>query len=198
MGVRSTAPLDRQPSLAGSLIMVRPLLDDDCERLYAIASDPLMWEQHPSQDRTQRRVFQRWFDAARASGGALTALDRRDHAIIGTSRFDNYDQARREVEIGWTFLARSHWGGDYNAEMKQLMLRHAFRSVDAVVFRAHGGNVRSQRAIEKLGAVRVGTEADPHGRGDNVVFRLEKSRFRPELTGGSQSHGMVTGGDSDG
>ena len=170
--------LDRQPVLAGSLLLLRPLRHDDVEALYAVACDPLLWEQHPSSDRVEREVFDRWFEAALASGGALTAVDQRDGAVIGTSRFDRYNPARREVEIGWTFLARSHWGGTYNAEMKRLMLEHAFACVDAVVFRAHAGNVRSQRAIEKLGAVRVGHEDDPHGRGQNSVFRLDRSTFK--------------------
>ena len=170
--------LDRQPRLAGELLELRPLRPDDLDALYAIASDPLVWEQHPSKDRTQRRVFEQWFDDAMASGGALVAIDRTDGSMIGTSRFDHYDAARREVEIGWTFLARSRWGGQYNRAMKHLMLEHAFAAVDAVVFTIHSDNVRSQRAVEKLGATRVGTEIDPHGRGENYVFRLE----RPQAT----------------
>ncbi len=170
-------PLDRQPVLKGELVEIRPLRDTDFESLFGISSDPLLWEQHPSKDRTQRSVFQRWFDDATASGGALTVVDRRNGRIIGTSRYDGYDEAGSEVEIGWTFLARSHWGGSYNSEVKQLMLHHAFGSVEAVVFRVHSENRRSQRAVEKLGAVRVGTEVDPHGRGENYVFRLGAPRF---------------------
>jgi RimJ/RimL family protein N-acetyltransferase len=164
---------DREPVLEGDLIQLRPLRERDFPSLYAVASDPLVWEQHPSKDRTQRVIFRRWFDDALASGGALAVIDRRDGRIIGTSRFDRYEPGRSEVEIGWTFLARSHWGGRYNAEVKRLMLRHAFCSVRTVVFRVHSLNLRSQRAVEKLGAVRVGTEIDPHGRGENHAFRLE-------------------------
>lgn len=145
----------------------------DFDALCEIAADPLLWEQHPSKDRTERSVFERWFDDAMTSGGALVAIDRTDGRIIGTSRFEHYDAARREVEIGWTFLRRSHWGGRYNREMKRLMLEHAFAVVDAVVFRVHSDNVRSQRAVEKLGAIRVGAEVDPDGRGENHVFRLD-------------------------
>lgn len=168
--------LDRQPVLEGELVQLRPLQRADFASLRAIASDPLLWEQHPSKDRTQADVFQRWFDEAMACKGALTVIERRDGRIIGTSRFEGYDEARSEVEIGWTFLARSHWGGTYNSEMKRLMLRHAFRSVRAVVFRVHSLNMRSQRAVEKLGAVHVGTEVDQHGRGENHVFRLTRGR----------------------
>lgn len=165
--------LDRQPLLEGELVLLRPLRASDFSDLYVIASDPLLWDQHPSKDRTQRAVFRAWFDDAMASGGALAVLDRGDGRIIGTSRFDHHEPTRSQVEIGWTFLARSHWGGSYNADVKQLMLQHAFRSVDVVVFRVHSLNIRSQHAVEKLGATRVATEIDPHGRGENHVFRLE-------------------------
>lgn len=168
---------DRQPVLVGELVGLRPLQEDDFPALFAIASDPLLWEQHPSRDRSQEVVFRAWFDKALASGGALVVTDRLDGAIIGTSRFDRHDPGRHQIEIGWTFLARSHWGGAYNGEMKRLMLEYAARFVEHVVFRAHAQNARSQRALEKLGAVRVGTEPDERGWGDNVVFRVEVSQW---------------------
>jgi RimJ/RimL family protein N-acetyltransferase len=169
-------PFDRQPVLKGELVEVRPLRDVDFESLFAISSDPLLWEQHPAKERAERSGFERWFEEATASGGALTVIDLRDGRIIGTSRYHGYDEARSEVEIGWTFLARSHWGGPYNADLKRLMLQHAFAFVDSVVFKVHSENFRSQRAVAKLGAVLVGTEVDPQGRGENYIFRLEAPR----------------------
>jgi N-acetyltransferase len=164
--------IDRQPTLEGELLLLRPLRDGDFPALFAIASDPLVWEQHPSNDRTDLDVFRRVFDDTLGSGGALAVIDRRDGQVIGTSRFDRYDPIRSEVEIGWTFLARSHWGGVFNGEMKRLMLRHASLFVETVVFRVHSENLRSQRAVEKLGAVRTGSEVDAGGRGENYIFRL--------------------------
>ena len=174
--------LDRQPRLVSEFVELRPLEVGDFDALYAISSDPLLWEQHPSKDRTRRDVFERWFDKAAASGGALVAIDRTEGCVFGTSRFDHYDAKQSQVEIGWTFISRDYWGGGYNGGMKRLMLEHAFQSVDTVVFRIHSENVRSQRAVEKLGAARVGTEIDPDGRGDNFVFRLKRPdvSFVPE------------------
>lgn len=119
-------------------------------------------------------MFRRWFGDALASRGALVAEDTHGGQVIGTSRYVLC--AEDEVEIGWTFLARSRWGGTWNGEMKRLMLDHAFRAVRTVTFTVHAGNIRSQRAVERLGAVRVGTTADEHGRGENVVFRLERRK----------------------
>jgi N-acetyltransferase len=167
--------IDRQPILKGELVVLRPLQDEDFPALYEIASDPLLWEQHPSKDRTEEAAFRRVFDQTLASGGALAVVDRGDSRVIGTSRFDRYDPAQSQIEIGWTILARSHWGGVYNGEMKRLMIRHASKFVESVVFRVHSLNFRSQRAVEKLGATRVGSEVDAEGRGENFIFRLELS-----------------------
>src|SRR5262249_40672729 len=153
--------------LKGKLLELRPLQSDDYDDLYAVAADPLIWEQHPAKDRYKEDVFKGFFRDALASGGALLATDRKDRHVIGSSRFHGYDAVKSEIEIGWTCLARSHWGGVFNAEMKQLMLRHAFRFVNSVLFIVGPQNYRSQRAIEKIGAVRAGWRLD--GTGQNSL-----------------------------
>ena len=143
---------DLQPTLTGDLIELRPLTVADYESLYDAASDPLIWEQHPESDRYRREVFQRYFDGAMDSKGALAIIERKSGRIIGSSRYCNLDEAAGEVEIGWTFLERAFWGGLYNRELKSLMLRHAFRFVDRVLFVVGENNIRSQKALEKIGA----------------------------------------------
>jgi len=140
---------DLQPILKGKLLELRPLRPEDFHDLYAVASDPLIWEQHPIKDRYKEEVFNAFFREALESGGALIANDSKDGQVIGSSRFHGYDKEKSEIEIGWTFLARSHWGGIYNREMKQLMLRHAFQFVNSVIFLVGPQNLRSQRAMEK-------------------------------------------------
>ena len=163
-----------QPTLAGRLLTLRPLRPGDFAALYAVAADPLIWEQHPARDRWREDVFGIFFAEALASGGALAAIDAGDGRMIGSSRFHGYDPRHRQVEIGWTFLARSHWGGVYNAEMKRLMLDHAFRFVDSVLFIVGPHNLRSQRAVEKIGGVRDGRRRDDTGL-ESFVFRLTAS-----------------------
>jgi RimJ/RimL family protein N-acetyltransferase len=169
-------PFDLQPTLTGELLELRPLRAEDFADLYAVASDPLIWEQHPARDRYQEEVFKGFFREALASGGALLALDRQDGRVIGSSRYYGYDAEKSEVEIGWSFLARSHWGGVYNGEMKRLMLRHAFRFVNRVLFVIGSENRRSQRAVEKIGGVRVGTRPGAGGR-SNLVYQLTAATF---------------------
>lgn len=164
-------PFELQPHLTGELIELRPLREDDFAALFAVASDPLIWEQHPNSDRYQEEVFRAFFRDAMASGGALLALDRESGRVIGSSRYFGYDEANSEVEIGWSFLARSHWGGVYNGEMKRLMLAHAFRFVQSVVFLVGPMNYRSQRAVEKIGGIREGTRLNSIGR-ESVLFRV--------------------------
>ncbi len=147
---------DWQPTLRGDLLELRPLRPDDRDALFRVASDPLIWEQHPDSDRWKEGVFRTFFQDALDSGGALIALDRATGQVIGSSRYFGHDPERSVVEIGWSFLARACWGGTYNGEMKRLMLEHAFRSVARVLFIIGPANRRSQRAVEKIGGVRAG------------------------------------------
>ena len=172
----SESPVDLQPVLEGELLTLRPLRPGDFDELFAVASDRLIWEQHPVRDRYREEVFREFFRTGLECRGALIALDRRDGQVIGSSRFYGYDAAKREVEIGWTFLARRCWGGRYNGEMKRLMLEHAFRFVDRVIFVIGPGNLRSRRAVEKIGAVLIGTRVEETGR-ESVVYGLTKSEY---------------------
>jgi len=168
---------DLQPILKGELLELRPLRAEDFHDLYTVASDPLIWEQHPIKDRYKEEVFKGFFHDALDSGGALIAIDSKDGQAIGSSRFHGYDSEKSEIEIGWTFLAKSHWGGIYNREMKQLMLRHAFKFVNSVIFLVGPQNLRSQRAVEKIGGVRVGTKPAGDGR-ESFVYQITASTFR--------------------
>jgi N-acetyltransferase len=165
-----------QPVLRGHRLWLRPLREGDWDQLYAAASDPLIWEQHPAPDRHREEVFRGFFREAMESGGAFVVLDARNDRVIGSSRYLGYDPERSEIEIGFTFLARAYWGGLYNREMKDLMLQHAFRFVQHVVFLVGLENWRSQKAMEKIGGRQVGTRVNGAGR-ENMVFQIEKKGF---------------------
>jgi RimJ/RimL family protein N-acetyltransferase len=159
--------MELQPTLVGELVLLRPTVPEDWEGMYAAASDPLIWELHPFNDRWQEPVFRRYFDDALASGGGLTIVDKATGAIIGASRYAFPDAARDEIEIGWTFLARAYWGGAYNGEVKRLMLDHIHRYAASVVFVIGEHNFRSRRAIEKIGGM---LQQGRHDRGDGTII----------------------------
>jgi N-acetyltransferase len=166
-------PFDKQPTLTGDRLLLRPLRAEDYDEIYAAAADPLIWEQHPARNRHEPGVFR-----------ALIAIDRATGRQIGWSRYHGYDEAASEVEIGWTFLARAYWGGAYNGEMKRLMLAHAFASVRTVLFVVGTGNVRSQRAVEKLGATRR-TEIRVNATGsESYVYALTAADYAGVQTKG--------------
>jgi RimJ/RimL family protein N-acetyltransferase len=165
---------DLQPILTGTLLELRPLQAGDWEALYAAASDPKIWEQHPASDRYQEEVFRDFFNDALASRGTLVAIDRQTGRIVGSSRYFLHENG--ELEIGWTFLARSHWGGPHNREMKQLMLDHAFSFTDSVIFLVGAANLRSRRALEKIGAVLTGRSFTRDLRGkpvEHVIYQIQ-------------------------
>lgn len=165
-----------QPKLKGELIELRPLLLEDFDGLFNVASDPLIWEQHPAHNRYEKNVFENFFQDAINSGGALVVIDSKSKIIIGSSRYHGYNPDKSEIEIGWTFLARSYWGGVYNKEMKKLMLEHAFKFVSSVIFVVGIENIRSQRAVLKIGGKQVGTGKD-NAENKSYIYQILKSDY---------------------
>ncbi|MBK8702008.1 MAG: GNAT family N-acetyltransferase [Saprospiraceae bacterium] len=157
--------------LANDLVSLHPLKPEDFEALYAVASDPLIWEQHPNPNRYQRPVFQNFFEGALASGGAYLAKRNDTGSVIGSSRFYDYSAEEKSVFIGYTFIAREAWGKGFNPSMKNLMIAHAFEIVEVVYFHIGIHNIRSQIAIGKLGAEKLKTvEIAYHGEPTRINF----------------------------
>lgn len=182
--------MDRQPVLEGERLLLRPLIEGDWDALYAVASDRELWAVHPSHDRWQEPVFRAFFDDALAKGGALAIIDKHGPsgtdgaagAVIGSSRFQYCERPEEDgaLEIGWSFLARSYWGKGYNAEFKRLMLEHAFRFVDRVVFRVGADNVISRKAMANIGGRLTGETFVEERVGrpvPHVVYEITRESF---------------------
>ncbi len=145
-----------------------------------MASDPLLWEQHPNKERYQRAVFENFFKGALESKGAFVIYDADTGAVIGSSRYYDYDPATSSVLIGYTFISRDHWGSTYNQALKKLMVEYALEFVDQVYFHIGAFNIRSQRAIEKFGAVKqreipveyYGEQSQP-----NFEYKIDKKTW---------------------
>ena len=174
-----TKTFELQPTLRGDRIELRPLVREDFDAVSAAASDPLIWEQHPEPDRHRPEKLQRYFEGAIACGGAFAVIERATGRIIGCTRYCNLDPVAGEVEIGWTFLERAYWGGAFNGEMKRLLIDHAMRFVLRVVFVVGAGNMRSRKALEKIGATLIRSEERTEDDGrvrPIVVFAIERLR----------------------
>ncbi|NVZ69245.1 GNAT family N-acetyltransferase [Pseudomonas costantinii] len=168
-------------SIVGKSLELRPLQTRDFKPLYGVASDPLIWAQHPSPTRYQEPVFREWFDAALVSN-ALVVIDRGSQQIVGSSRYYEFSEEKREVAIGYTFLSRDKWGGSANGELKRLMLTHAFQWVDTVWFHVAGQNIRSQRAMEKIGGQFSHTSIKQLAVGsqENFFYKVERATFESQ------------------
>lgn len=147
-----------QPILENDFVKLVPLQETDFEELFAVAGDPLIWEQHPNKDRWKREVFENFFKGAIESKGAFKIIDKNSNTVIGSTRFYKTGKENSEIAIGYTFFARSHWGGKYNPSVKKLMMDYAFQFIDHVLFHIGALNIRSQKAIERLGAVKIAEE----------------------------------------
>jgi RimJ/RimL family protein N-acetyltransferase len=170
-----------QPTLENEFVKIQPLKESDFEILYAIASDPLLWEQHPNKDRYKRLIFETFFKGAIESGGAFLVYDNKTGEAIGSSRYYDFNSENKSILIGYTFFARSHWGGKYNPALKKLMVQYAFQFVDSIIFHIGANNKRSQSAIERLGASKIDQlEVEYYGEESklNFVYEIKKGNWQ--------------------
>jgi RimJ/RimL family protein N-acetyltransferase len=164
--------------LKNETIYLVPLLETDFEELYAVASDPLVWEQHPNKLRYQRPIFQKYFEGAMLSKGAFLIRATKTDEVVGSSRFYDYNEKEKSILIGYTFIGRKFWGNGYNRALKMLMLDYAFQFINKVYFHVGAFNFRSQKAIEKIGAIKVDEfEVEYYGEDHqlNFVYLITKN-----------------------
>ena len=171
--------MNLQPNhLKSETIALVPLVPGDFEALYAVACDPLIWEQHPNPDRYQKEVFENFFKGALASKGAFLIRDLQTNAILGCSRLYDYDAINSEIKIGYTFFSRACWGKGINKEVKKLMINYALDFVGKIIFHVGASNFRSQKAMEKLGAEKIGEEVVAYfgeANRNNYVYEIKKA-----------------------
>lgn len=152
-----------------------PLKADDYQRLFSVASSKEIWEQHPNQNRYLPTEFQLYFDQLLNCDIAYLVTDRRSNSIIGATAFYNLDREKKQVAIGYTFLTTKYWGTGINTSLKSLMINYAFQFVDHIMFYVGAHNIRSQKAVQKLGARKTGEllkQTKPHRH--NYEYTLSK------------------------
>lgn len=142
-----------QPTLENELVLIRPLQRSDYEELYQVASDPLIWEQHPVYSRHKREEYDPFFEESLETGMSLVIIDKRTNKIFGSTRYYDHDANNFSVKIGGTFLDRAHWGGSYNFAIKELVLDYAFQFVNKIIFEIAEQNIRSQIGTSRFGVV---------------------------------------------
>lgn len=169
-----------QPTLIGSSLLLRPLAERDFDSLFSAASDPGIWEQHPDRERHTRERFQIYFRSGIEPKGALVILDLKNGKLIGSSRFTRFNPETSSVEIGYTFLTREYWGGKFNLELKTLMLNYAFQFVENAYFVVGKTNLRSRKAMSKIGGVEVTEAGASPVSADlqtSVIYRIHQSEW---------------------
>ena len=166
--------MNLQPTLANEIITIKPIQKEDFEALFAIASDELLWEQHPNKDRYKKEVFRLFFENAIQSKGAFIVINNKTNEIIGSSRYYEFNEVEKSIVIGYTFISRAFWGKNYNSSLKELMINYAFQFVNKVYFHVGETNYRSQKAVEKLGAIKIGEIKSENLSKINWVYQLKK------------------------
>lgn len=155
---KTFSPITIQTPLSHGNVMLLPLKEADFEALYLVASDPLIWEQHPNKDRWKKEVFRVFFEGAMQSGGAFKIVDKTSNEVMGSTRFYDYNEKENVILIGYTFYGRAYWGKGINVSVKKMMLDHIFSFVSKVHFHIGATNIRSQIAIGRIGAIKIGEQ----------------------------------------
>lgn len=157
--------------LEDDLIYLRPIKEDDFDKLYLAASDPEIWEQHPEKERYKKENFEKYFNGAIESNSAFVIFEKSTGEVIGCSRYYDYDENKKRIAIGWTFLIKRCWGGEYNKALKKLMMDYAFQFVDNIIFHIGEDNIRSRKAIEKIGGLLINEKYEEK---NHVVYEIKK------------------------
>ncbi|WP_312819437.1 GNAT family N-acetyltransferase [Kaistella carnis] len=170
-----------QPTLENENIKLIPLQESDFERLFVVASDPEVWAMHPNKERYKREVFQNFFTGALESKGAFLIIDKNSGEVLGSTRFYDFNEKDKSIFIGYTFYGTKSWGKNINASVKKMMLDYIFQFVDKVIFHVGADNIRSVKAMNKLGAENLGEEEVAYfGEASkmNVVFQIKKEDWK--------------------
>ena len=163
-----------QPKLENPNIELIPLQENDFERLYEVGSDPAVWANHPNPNRYQLETFKIFFQGAVESGGAYLVSDKKSGEIAGSTRFYDYNETDKSILIGYTFYAVKFWGKGLNHQAKTLMLDYIFQFVNKVIFHVGASNIRSQKAMEKLSAIKTDEIVVAYfGEPDRLNFQYE-------------------------
>ncbi len=167
-----------QPTLSNEFVQIVPLVSSDFDELFIIASDKLLWEQHPEKDRYKEDIFLKFFQDAIDSKSAFKIIDIKNGNTIGSTRFYLYNESEKSVAIGYTFIDRNYWATPYNRALKNVMINYAFQFVENIIFHVGDTNFRSQKAVEKLGALHTETFLDKETGRTHVTYTLTKESWK--------------------
>ncbi len=178
---------DIQPKLENEKALLIPLTEEDFESLYLLASDPMVWAQHPNKDRWKKEAFRTFFDGAMQSGGAFKVITKDTLSVAGSTRFYDYNEKDKSILIGYTFYGRDYWGKGINHAVKMTMLDYIFQFVERVYFHIGVGNLRSQIAIGRLGAVKIAEQEIAYfgeAPRPNYIYKIDKKDWQDNADGG--------------
>ena len=173
--------MNLQPTLTNNYLTIKPLQHCHYKSLFAIACNPLVWAQHPNPNRYKQAEFEVYFKGAMQSGGAFIILVTNTNEVVGCTRFYDFNTTTKNIFIGYTFVAINFWGSELNGATKKLLINYVFaNNIDTVQFHIGKYNIRSQKAIAKIGATLIGEIEMPYfgePTRPNFIYEVNKSSW---------------------
>ena len=167
--------IDTNLIIEGNTITLVPLEMKYKEQLYEAINNPDVWKYTWREVKTFDDIEQMLLIAVqnKDDGKQLPFIvkDKLSGEVIGTTRIGDIDIANRNVEIGWTWFSPSVWRTKVNTECKFLLLQYCFEELKVlrVQFSISGQNIRSQKAVERIGAVKEGTFRKHRVKADGTI-----------------------------
>ncbi|WP_419886597.1 GNAT family N-acetyltransferase [Paenibacillus sp. B-A-8] len=173
----------RHSILEGTTIKLVPMDESHVEGLARVLRNPNIWEftwrKITSDEQVQDLITTAFANQTNGSQFPFVIIEQASGQIVGTTRIMHPDLVHRNAEIGCTWISPEYWRTSVNTEAKSLLLHYCFEELKLVrvEFTVVASNLRSQRAVERLGAVREGVLRQHRIRSDgsihdNVVFSI--------------------------
>lgn len=152
-------PLD-PGTLRGDLVRLEPLTQDHAQGLYGRGRHQPDWEFMPRACFVDLADTRQWVDEAltRADQCPFAIIENGKQRVAGSTRYLNIRPEHRSLEIGWTWLGQDWQRTGVNTEAKLLLMTFAFERLgcNRIEFKTDARNLRSQDALERIGAIREG------------------------------------------
>jgi len=149
-------------ALENEVVFLKPLAQEDRQGIFEAGSYPEIWSYMSTEiekmDDVNKFVDKALLTKREKTEFPFVIVDKKSGQIIGSTRFMDIDETHKRLEIGTSWISPAFWRTAINTNCKYLLLQYCFEvlNLQRVQIKTDHENIRSQRAIERLGATKEG------------------------------------------